>query len=77
MTRWRGGYRHPTGTITHNKVEDALGTVTRTSNRDTCILAAPFPDERTNIPPWIRKSMNCHQKGPAPRMLTLENRGFE
>jgi hypothetical protein len=49
MTRWRGGFRHPTGTITHNKVEDTLVTVTRTSNRDTCILAAPFPDERTNI----------------------------
>ena len=50
-------FRHPTGTITHNKVEDTLVTVTRTTNRDTCILAAPFPEERTNIPPWIRGLM--------------------
>jgi hypothetical protein len=54
-------FRHPTGTITRNKVEDTLVTVTRTSNQGTCILAGPFPEERTNIPPWIRRLMNCHR----------------
>gem|GEM_PF-5631540 len=54
-------FRHPTGTITHKKVEDTPVTVTRTSNRDMCILAAPFAEERTNIPPWARKLMNCHR----------------
>jgi hypothetical protein len=38
-----------------------LVTVTRTSNRDTRILAAPFPGERMHIPPWVRRLMNCHR----------------
>ena len=43
-------FHHPTGTIIHSKVGDTLVTVTRTPARDTCILAAPFREERTNIP---------------------------
>lgn len=34
--------------------------VTRTSNRDMCILGAPFAEERTNIRPLARGLMNCH-----------------
>jgi hypothetical protein len=44
VTELGGGFCQPTGTTTHSKVEDTLLTVTRTSNRDTCILAAPFPE---------------------------------
>jgi len=43
-------FHHPTGTTILSKVGDTLVTVTRTSNRDTCILAARFPEEHTNIP---------------------------
>jgi hypothetical protein len=45
MTRWVEAFRHPTGTIIHKKVEDTSVTVTRTSNRDTCTLAAAFSEE--------------------------------
>ncbi len=61
MTRWSGGFPPPNWHHHRNKVEDTLVTVTSTTNRDTGTLAAPFPEERTNIPPWIRGLMNFHR----------------
>ena len=61
MTRGRAGFRHPTGTITHIKVEEHVShSHENVEPGHVHFWRHPSRRERTNIPP--RLSLNSREK---------------